>query len=162
MVLRLIPMSPVVAESFRFLPAQGPIPFVLGPLNGGLRCAPGFSQPDKKGWIFRLRNLYRFLPFARSTYRYASAIIVASSHMRAEFAAYRDKLFFFRRMALLAPVCSADSRKSGARRQTEADFRWRLGSPKSLLSWLCAAPLHFCGTIWHTLQSSAMAPSEAP
>jgi glycosyltransferase involved in cell wall biosynthesis len=55
----------------------------------------GFSQADKqKEWISRLRNLYRFMPFARSTYRYAAAIIAGSSQTCAEFAAYREKLFF--------------------------------------------------------------------
>jgi glycosyltransferase involved in cell wall biosynthesis len=38
--------------------------------------------------------LYRYLPFARSTYAKAAAIIAGSSHTFAEFAAYRDKLFF--------------------------------------------------------------------
>ena len=55
--------------------ARGPVPFVLGPLNGGLRSAPGFSQPDKRAeWVWMVRNLYRYLPFTRSTYRYAAAM----------------------------------------------------------------------------------------
>ena len=55
----------------------------------------GFSQADsQKEWISSLRGLYRFLPFARSTYRHAAAIIAASSQTYAEFAVYRDKLFF--------------------------------------------------------------------
>ena len=45
-----------------------------------------------KQWISGLRNLYRLLPFARSTYRNAAAIIAASSQTYAEFAAFRDKL----------------------------------------------------------------------
>ena len=54
-----------------------------------------FSQPgNQKQWISGLRNLYRYLPFARSTYRNAAAIIAASSQVCSEFAAYRDKLFF--------------------------------------------------------------------
>ena len=80
MVLRVNPMSPALPSPFAFFLRKGPIPFVIGPLNGGLRSAPGFSQPDEKN--FRLRNLYRFMPFARSTYRHAAAIICAASHMR--------------------------------------------------------------------------------
>ena len=54
----------------------------------------GFRQAKKqKEWISNLRNFYRFLPFARSTYRDAAAIIAGSSHTYNEFAAYREKLF---------------------------------------------------------------------
>jgi glycosyltransferase involved in cell wall biosynthesis len=108
-VLRLNPMSPALPSPFAFFLRNGSIPFVIGPLNGGLRSAPGFSQPDKKN--FRMRNLYRFMPFARSTYRHAAAIIAASSHMRAEFAPYRDKLFFIPENGIARSLCVADSRR---------------------------------------------------
>jgi glycosyltransferase involved in cell wall biosynthesis len=109
-VLRLLPMTPVLPSPFAFFLRKGPIPFVLGPLNGGLRDAPGFSQPDKPSWAFSIRNLHRFLPFARSTYRHAAAIIAASSHMRAQFAAYCDKLFFVPENGIARSVCSTNSR----------------------------------------------------
>jgi glycosyltransferase involved in cell wall biosynthesis len=80
---------------FAFFLRRGPIPFVIGPINGGLPWPPGFSQADKqKEWISDLRSFYRFLPFARSTYRNAGAIVAGSSHTYNEFAAYREKLFF--------------------------------------------------------------------
>jgi glycosyltransferase involved in cell wall biosynthesis len=41
-----------------------------------------------------LRGLYTYLPFARSTYANATAIIAGSSHTYNEFARYADKLFF--------------------------------------------------------------------
>jgi alpha-maltose-1-phosphate synthase len=108
-VLRLNPMSPALPSPFAFFLRKGPIPFVVGPLNGGLRSAPGFSQPDEKN--FRLRNLYRFMPFARSTYRHAAAIICAASHMRKEFAKYSDKLFFIPENGIARSLCVADARK---------------------------------------------------
>ena len=78
-----------------FFLRKGPVPFVIGPINGGLPLPPGFGQLEKqKQWISCLRNLYRYLPFARSTYRHAAAIIANSSQTYAEFAAYRDKVFF--------------------------------------------------------------------
>ena len=105
-VLRVLPMTPVLPSPFAFFLRKGPVPFVLGPLNGGLRDAPGFSQPDKqREWVFSLRNLYRFMPFARSTYRNAAAIIAATSHMRAEFAAHRDKLFFVPENGIARSLC---------------------------------------------------------
>jgi glycosyltransferase involved in cell wall biosynthesis len=110
-VLRLMPMAPTLPSPFAFFLRKGPVPFVLGPLNGGLRSAPGFSQPDKRAeWVWTVRNLYRYLPFARSTYRYAAAIIIASYHMRAEFAAYRDKMFFVPENGIARSLCLPDSR----------------------------------------------------
>jgi glycosyltransferase involved in cell wall biosynthesis len=93
--LRLLPISSVLPSPFAFFLRRGPIPFVIGPVNGGLPWPSGFSQADKqKEWISNLRDFYRLLPFARSTYRDAAAIIAASSQTYSEFAAYRDKLFF--------------------------------------------------------------------
>jgi glycosyltransferase involved in cell wall biosynthesis len=110
-VLRVLPMTPVLPSPFAFFLRKGPIPFVLGPLNGGLRDAPGFTQPDKPSWAFSIRNLHRFLPFARSTYRHAAAIIAAVSHLRTQFAAYREKLFFVPENGIARSLCSADTRR---------------------------------------------------
>ncbi|MGB8474083.1 MAG: glycosyltransferase [Candidatus Acidiferrum sp.] len=94
-VLRIVPMTAVLPSPFAFFLRKGSVPFVIGPINGGLPFVRGFSQATgQKEWISSLRNLYRFLPFARSTYRHAAAIIAASSQTYAEFAAHRDKLFF--------------------------------------------------------------------
>jgi glycosyltransferase involved in cell wall biosynthesis len=109
-VLRVLPMSPVLPSPFAFFLRKGPIPFVIGPLNGGLPWPPGFGQlKNQREWISGLRNLYRFLPFARSTYRYATAIIAASSQVCAEFAAYHDKVFFVPEPGIARSLCASDS-----------------------------------------------------
>ncbi len=114
-VLRLIPMSPVMPSPFSSFLRKGPIPFVLGPLNGGLPWPPGFSQlQNQKEWIANLRNAYRYLPFARSTYRDAAAIIAASSQVYSEFATYRDKLFFVPEPGIARALCHEDERKPRA------------------------------------------------
>ena len=110
-VLRILPMTLVLPSPFAFFLRKGPIPFVLGPIQGGLRSAPGFSQPDTVEKSVRLRQLYRFLPFARSTYRHAAAIIAAVSHTRTQFAAYSDKLFFIPENGIDRSLCVADSRR---------------------------------------------------
>jgi glycosyltransferase involved in cell wall biosynthesis len=117
-VLRLIPMTAVLPSPFAFFLRKGPIPFALGPINGGLPFVKGFSQAEsQREWISSLRGLYRFLPYARSTYRNAAAIIAASSQTYAEFAEYRDKLFFVPEPGIGRSLCSDDSRspKSGAK-----------------------------------------------
>jgi glycosyltransferase involved in cell wall biosynthesis len=111
-VLRVLPMSPVLPSPFAFFLRKGPIPFVMGPLNGGLRSAPGFRQPDMQNeWVWRARRLYRYVPFARSSYRNAAAIIIASYHMRAGLTAYQDKLFFIPENGIPNSICSADARR---------------------------------------------------
>jgi glycosyltransferase involved in cell wall biosynthesis len=110
-VLRVAPMTAVLPSPFAFFLRKGPIPFVIGPINGGLPYVQGFSQAsNEKQWISSLRNLYRFLPFARSTYRNAAAIIAASSQTCAEFAVYRDKLFFVPEPGISHSQCSDNAR----------------------------------------------------
>src|SRR5437867_1315743 len=110
-VLRIVPMTAVLPSPFAFFLRKGPIPFVIGPINGGLPYVQGFSQAtNEKQWISGLRNVYRFLPFARSTYRNAAAIIAASSQTCAEFAAYRDKLFFVPEPGIGRSQCSDNPR----------------------------------------------------
>jgi glycosyltransferase involved in cell wall biosynthesis len=98
-VLRILPIITVLPSPFAYFLRKGPIPFVLGPLNGGLPWPEGFPQLDTQrnqaGYgVFRLRDCYRYMPFARSTYRDAAAIIAGSSHTYSEFTSYRNKLFF--------------------------------------------------------------------
>jgi glycosyltransferase involved in cell wall biosynthesis len=142
-VLRLLPMSPVLPSPFAFLLRKGPIPFVMGPLNGGLRSAPGFSQPDMQNkWVWSARSLYRYLPFARSTYRNAAAIIIASYHMRTELAAYREKLFFVPENGIARSLCSVDSRGREPHAKLELIFVGGLVPRKACyLGLRAAAPL---------------------
>src|SRR6266446_7058681 len=142
-VLRLVPMTPSMPSPFAFFLRKGPIPFVIGPLNGGLPWPPGFTQLDnQRQWISALRNAYRFLPFARSTYRHAAAIIAASSQTYSEFAAYYDKLFFVPEPGIGRSLCSADSRSPGPGVKLELIFVGGLVPRKACdLALRAAAPL---------------------
>jgi glycosyltransferase involved in cell wall biosynthesis len=104
-------MTAVLPSPFAYFLRKGPTPFVIGPLNGGLPFVRGFSQAShQREWISSLRNVYRLLPFARSTYREAAAIIAASSQTYAEFVQYRDKMFFVPEPGIGSSVCLEDSR----------------------------------------------------
>ena len=143
-VLRLLPISAVLPSLFAFFLRRGPIPFVIGPINGGLPWPTGFRQADKeKEWISRLRNCYRFLPFARSTYRHAAAIIAGSSHTHTEFAAYREKLFFVPGENGIDPSLYPNSLRSSHHCDNlELIFVGGLGSIKAVdLALRAAAPL---------------------
>lgn len=142
-VLRLLPMSPVIPSPFAYFLRKGPIPFVIGPLNGGLPWPSGFSQlQNQKEWISNFRNLYRYLPFARSTYRRAAAIIAASSQTYAEFVAYSDKLFFVPEPGIASSLCSHDSRNRDDNAKYELIFVGGLVPRKACdLALRAAAPI---------------------
>ena len=117
-VQRVVPMAAVIPSPFASFLRKGPVPFVIGPVQAALPYVKGFSQADnERQWSSGLRNLYRFLPFARSTYRHATAIIGASSQACAEFAAYGDKVFFAPENGISPSLCLGDLRISehGAR-----------------------------------------------
>ena len=142
-VLRLLPITSVLPSPFAFFLRRGPIPFVIGPINGGLPWPQGFSQAEKqKEWISDLRNLYRFLPFARSTYRNAAAIIAGSSQTYAEFAAYRDKLFFVPENGLSHSLLTGTPRDSRGADKLQLIFVGRLVPYKACdVALRAAAPL---------------------
>jgi len=122
-VLRLVPMAPTMPSPFAYFLRRGPIPFVLGPLNGGLPWPPGFTQlENQKEWVANLRIVYRYLPFARSTYRHASAIIAASSQVWSEFARFHDKLFFIPEPGISRSMFTVDARRPDSRGKLELLF----------------------------------------
>jgi glycosyltransferase involved in cell wall biosynthesis len=115
-VMRLLPISSVLPSPFAFFLRRGPIPFVIGPINGGLPWPSGFRQAKKqKEWISNLRSFYRFLPFARSTYRDAAAIIAGSSNTYNEFAPYHQKLFLVPGENGINPSLSGSGSRSSVR-----------------------------------------------
>jgi glycosyltransferase involved in cell wall biosynthesis len=142
-ILRIYPMNAVFPSPFAFFLRKGPIPFVIGPLNGGLPYAKGFSQAgNQKQWISSLRKLYRFMPFSRSTYRLAAAIIAASSQTYAEFTDYRDKMFFVPEPGIAESLCFGDVRSQDPSTKLELIFVGGLIPCKACdLGLRAAAPL---------------------
>ncbi|HVU62793.1 MAG TPA: glycosyltransferase family 4 protein [Phycisphaerales bacterium] len=79
LVHRLSPMSPTLPSP---IARWSPVPFVLGPLNGGLRWPPGFGQQlrREREYLTYVRRVYKLLPFYRETYSSARAILAAFQH----------------------------------------------------------------------------------
>lgn len=112
-VLRLLPVVPVIPSLFAYLLRRTATPFVIGPINGGLPWPQGFAQAEKqKEWISGFRELYRFLPFSRSTFQDAKAIIAGSSHTYEELQKYHEKMFFIPENGLSAAVLENASLRS--------------------------------------------------
>ncbi len=152
-VLRVLPVTAVLPSPFAFLLRKGPIPFVIGPINGGLPWPPGFSQIEReKQWVSNLRSLYRFLPFARSTYRHAAAIIAASSQTHAEFSRYRDKMFFIPENGISSSLCAGDKGRPEPNARLELIFVGGLVARKACdLALRAAAPLLRAGLAHFTV-----------
>lgn len=79
-VHRVTPMSPTLASPMAKWSKR--VPFVIGPLNGGLRWPADFSPERRreKEWLSYVRGLYRVLPYLGSTYKRSAAILAAFRH----------------------------------------------------------------------------------
>jgi glycosyltransferase involved in cell wall biosynthesis len=82
LVHRVTPMSPTLPSPMASWLKRIGVPFVIGPLNGGLRWPPEFTGELKKEKerLTYLRDAYKWLPYARSTYSKSSAILAAFQH----------------------------------------------------------------------------------
>lgn len=79
-VHRLTPLSPTTPSLLARRCAQAGVPFIVGPLNGGLPWPKGFGavRRKEKEWLSHIRGLHRLLPGYRSTRAHAAAVIAGS------------------------------------------------------------------------------------
>jgi glycosyltransferase involved in cell wall biosynthesis len=83
LVHRITPLSPAVPSLLAARCQKIGVPFVLGPLNGGLPWPPSFPNLQRQDGelLSRFRNAYRLMPAYRATRRCAAAIIVGGRHV---------------------------------------------------------------------------------
>jgi glycosyltransferase involved in cell wall biosynthesis len=76
---RLTPMSPTLPSP---LASWADVPFILGPINGGLRWPRGFESElhREREYLTYVRNLYRLAPYYLSTLDRSAAILASFSH----------------------------------------------------------------------------------
>lgn len=94
-VHRVTPISSAMPSP---LAKWSPVPFVLGPINGGLPWPPQFrSELLKEGeWLRYVRGLYRLTPYVKPTYQKAAAILAAYQHTISRLpTGNRDRTFNF-------------------------------------------------------------------
>ena len=115
-VHRITPMSPAVPSLLAAWCSKAGIPFVCGPLNGGLAWPQEFETERRreKEWMTRFRDAHRWLPGYRSTRKHSTALLIAS---RATFnempEKYQDKCFYVSENALdLSRFTNVSERKS--------------------------------------------------
>jgi glycosyltransferase involved in cell wall biosynthesis len=97
LVHRITPLSPTAPSYLAKKLHKLNIPYVVGPLNGGVSWPSHFSDVRRKEreWLSKVRFLYRLLPGYKALRKYSSAIIVASRATEKQMPDYcKDKIFY--------------------------------------------------------------------
>lgn len=97
LVHRVTPLTPTLPSPLASKCRSAGVPFILGPLNGGVPWPREFDAARRKEreWLSYVRSAYRALPGYHSTRRNASAIIIGSRDTWNQMdLRYRDKCVY--------------------------------------------------------------------
>lgn len=85
-VHRVTPLSPTAPSSLARRCARAGVPFVVGPINGGIPWPQGFNgeRRREKEWLSYVRGAYKLLPGIRRTWSHAAAVVAGSRHTATE------------------------------------------------------------------------------
>jgi glycosyltransferase involved in cell wall biosynthesis len=96
-VHRVTPLSPTVVSPIAARCAAAGVPFVLGPLNGGVPWPRAFdaARRKEKEWLSYVRSAYKVTPGRRRMLQACSAILAGSRHTASEMPGdVQDRVFW--------------------------------------------------------------------
>jgi glycosyltransferase involved in cell wall biosynthesis len=150
LVHRITPLSPTTPSPLAAKCKAVSVPFVLGPLNGGVPWPAGFDSARRaeKEWLSYVRDGYRLFPGYLQTRRCAAAILVGSQDAARQLPrCFRDKSFYVPENAI-DPARFTLVRQRKAARPIRAIFIGRLVPYKGADMLLeAAAPLLGAGAM---------------
>ena len=126
LIHRLTPMSPTTPSP---MASWSPVPFVLGPLNGGLPWPPQFKAElrREREWLSYVRSFHRLLPYYKSTYRDSAAILAAFEHTRRDLGpAVVDRVIDFPEVGVDPEQFAPKPQQAQPQQQLTAIFAGRL------------------------------------
>lgn len=115
-VHRVTPLSPTAASPVAAKIAAAGVPFVMGPLNGGVPWPAEFNaaRHAEREWLSYLRGVYKLNPYRRRTLQSARAILVGSRFTESEIPeAFREKCFYIPENAIDPDRFSAPAQRDG-------------------------------------------------
>jgi glycosyltransferase involved in cell wall biosynthesis len=125
---QLTPLSPTTPARLAGKCRSAGVPFVWGPLNGGVPWPKGFGKArrDEKEWLSYVRDAYKLMPGFGATRRSAAAILIGSRATWEQMPAkYREKCFYIVENAI-DPLRFQQRRTRTAKRPIRAIFIGRV------------------------------------
>ncbi|MBM1220415.1 glycosyltransferase family 4 protein [Ponticoccus sp. SC2-23] len=92
-VHRITPLSPTQSGPLAAHCARAGVPYVIGPLNGGVPWPREFeaARRAEREWLSYVRGIYRYLPGRKSMLDATRCILAGSRHTATEFEQWQDR-----------------------------------------------------------------------